>query len=152
LIVCCLHVNLHSIGTMMGFHVVTLWQNETFHFLYHISIIIWITLTRDWERRKQKPLLRGCRGGLLACSRNVFCVGLSSSSWRESFRDVISDITVCPSLQKIKCLFKEKCGEPHKNRVGSLSNYLTTGDIKIILAPLRCRLNCGDPVETKREY
>jgi hypothetical protein len=24
----------------MGFHAVTLWQNETFHFLYHMNIII----------------------------------------------------------------------------------------------------------------
>jgi hypothetical protein len=31
---------LHSIGTMMGFHAVTLWQNETFHFLYDMNIII----------------------------------------------------------------------------------------------------------------
>jgi hypothetical protein len=34
------HVYLHSKGTMMGFHAVTLWQNETFHFLYHMNIII----------------------------------------------------------------------------------------------------------------
>jgi hypothetical protein len=39
-IVCCRHDDLHSIGTMMGFHAVTLWQNETFHFLYHMNIII----------------------------------------------------------------------------------------------------------------
>jgi hypothetical protein len=39
-IVCCRHVYLHSIGTMMGFHAVTLWQNETFQFLYHMNIII----------------------------------------------------------------------------------------------------------------
>jgi hypothetical protein len=25
---------------MLGFHAVTLWQNETFHFLYHMNIII----------------------------------------------------------------------------------------------------------------
>jgi hypothetical protein len=37
---CCWHVDLHLIGTMLGFHAVTLWQNETFHFLYHINIII----------------------------------------------------------------------------------------------------------------
>jgi hypothetical protein len=24
----------------MGFHAVTLWQNETIHFLYHMNIII----------------------------------------------------------------------------------------------------------------
>jgi hypothetical protein len=42
LIVFCRHVYLHSIGTMMGFHTVTLWQNETCppHFLYHMNIII----------------------------------------------------------------------------------------------------------------
>jgi hypothetical protein len=40
LIVCCWNVYLHSIGTMLGFHAVTLWQNETFHFLYHMNIII----------------------------------------------------------------------------------------------------------------
>jgi hypothetical protein len=40
LIVFCRHVYLHSIGMMMGFHVVTLWQNETFRFLYHMNIII----------------------------------------------------------------------------------------------------------------
>jgi hypothetical protein len=34
------NVDLHSIGTMMGFHAVTMWQNETFHFLYHMNIII----------------------------------------------------------------------------------------------------------------
>jgi hypothetical protein len=34
------NVDLHSIGTMMGFHAVTLWQNETFHFLYRMNIII----------------------------------------------------------------------------------------------------------------
>jgi hypothetical protein len=32
-IIFCRHVYLHSIGTMMGFHAVTLWQNETSHFL-----------------------------------------------------------------------------------------------------------------------
>jgi hypothetical protein len=26
--------------TMMGFHAVKQWQNETFHFLYHMNIII----------------------------------------------------------------------------------------------------------------
>jgi hypothetical protein len=37
----CRHVDLHLIGTMMlGFHAVTLWQNKTFHFLYHMNIII----------------------------------------------------------------------------------------------------------------
>jgi hypothetical protein len=39
-VVCCWHVDLHSNGTTMGFHAVTLWQNETFHFLYHMNIII----------------------------------------------------------------------------------------------------------------
>jgi hypothetical protein len=35
------NVDLCSIGTMMGFHAVTLlWQNQTFHFLYHMNIII----------------------------------------------------------------------------------------------------------------
>jgi hypothetical protein len=37
---CCRHVYLHSIGSMMGILAVTLWQNETFHFLYHMNIII----------------------------------------------------------------------------------------------------------------
>jgi hypothetical protein len=36
---CRRRVDLHSIGTMVGFHAVTLWQNETFHFLYHMNII-----------------------------------------------------------------------------------------------------------------
>jgi hypothetical protein len=34
------HVYWHSVGMMMGFHAVTLWQNQTFHFLYHMNIII----------------------------------------------------------------------------------------------------------------
>jgi hypothetical protein len=38
--VCCQHLDLHSIGTMMGFHAVKLWQNEMFYFLYHMNIII----------------------------------------------------------------------------------------------------------------
>jgi hypothetical protein len=33
------NADLHSIGTMMGFHAVTLWQNETFHFVNHMNII-----------------------------------------------------------------------------------------------------------------
>jgi hypothetical protein len=36
----CRHDDLHSIRTMMGYHAVKLWQNETFHFLYHMNIII----------------------------------------------------------------------------------------------------------------
>jgi hypothetical protein len=37
----CRNVYFHSIiGTMMGFHAVKQWQNETFHFLYHMNIII----------------------------------------------------------------------------------------------------------------
>jgi hypothetical protein len=40
LVVHCPHVDLHLIRTMMGFHAVTLWQNETLHFLYHMNIII----------------------------------------------------------------------------------------------------------------
>jgi hypothetical protein len=36
----CRHVYLHSIGTMMGFHAVKLWQNETFHGHNHMNIII----------------------------------------------------------------------------------------------------------------
>jgi hypothetical protein len=36
----CRHIDLHLIGTMMGFHAETLWQNETFHFLYRMNIII----------------------------------------------------------------------------------------------------------------
>jgi hypothetical protein len=39
-IIFCRHVYLHSIETMMGFHAVSLWQNETSHFLYHMNIII----------------------------------------------------------------------------------------------------------------
>jgi hypothetical protein len=39
-IVFCRNVYLHSIGTMLGFHAASLWQNETFHFLYHMNIII----------------------------------------------------------------------------------------------------------------
>jgi hypothetical protein len=34
------HVDLHSIGTMMGFHSMTLWQNDTFHCRNHMNIII----------------------------------------------------------------------------------------------------------------
>jgi hypothetical protein len=45
----CRHDYLHSIETMMGFHAVKLWQNETFHFLHQMNIIIRI---QEWERRK----------------------------------------------------------------------------------------------------
>jgi type III secretory pathway component EscS len=37
--------------TMMGFHAVTQWQNETFHFLYHMNII---TLTHFNSRMGKK--------------------------------------------------------------------------------------------------
>jgi hypothetical protein len=63
---------------MMGFHAVTLWQNETYHFLYHMNIII---KTREWERWKQTTLLMQFRGGLLPCRRNDARVCLSSSSF-----------------------------------------------------------------------
>jgi hypothetical protein len=50
-IVYCRRVDLHSIGMMMGFHAVTQWQNETFHFLYHMNII---TLTHFNSRMGKK--------------------------------------------------------------------------------------------------
>jgi hypothetical protein len=31
---------LECLFALLGFHAVTLWQNETFHFLYHMNIII----------------------------------------------------------------------------------------------------------------
>jgi hypothetical protein len=46
-IVCCRHVNLHAFVTMMGFHAVKLWQNETFHCHNQMNIIIMI---HEWER------------------------------------------------------------------------------------------------------
>jgi hypothetical protein len=39
-IICCRRVDLHSIGTMMGFHTVKLRQNETFHRRNQMKIII----------------------------------------------------------------------------------------------------------------
>jgi hypothetical protein len=47
---CCCPVDLHSTVTVMGFHAVKLWQNETFHCHNQMNIII---LIHEWERRKQ---------------------------------------------------------------------------------------------------
>jgi hypothetical protein len=41
---------LHSIATMMGFHAVKLWQNETFHCRNQMNIIILITNGKDGSR------------------------------------------------------------------------------------------------------
>jgi hypothetical protein len=38
--VCYRNDDLHLIRMMMGFHTVKLWQNEAFHFPYHMNIIM----------------------------------------------------------------------------------------------------------------
>jgi hypothetical protein len=65
-IVFCWNVYLHSIGTMLGFHhAVTLWQNETFHFLYHMNIIIQTHFNSRTAKMEAKT--EEYRGGLLPC-------------------------------------------------------------------------------------
>jgi hypothetical protein len=70
----CLHVDLHSIGTMMGFHAVKLWQNETFHFLYHIYIIIQTHFNSQMAEMEAKTLHGEHRGGLLPCGSTKSCL------------------------------------------------------------------------------
>jgi hypothetical protein len=53
-IVCCRHVDLHSIGTMMGFHAEKLRQNETLHCHSQMKVVF---QTYEWERRKLNTLL-----------------------------------------------------------------------------------------------
>jgi hypothetical protein len=103
-IVCCRHVDLHYIGTVMGFHAVTPWQNETFHFLYYMNIITLITHTstqHEQERRKQTTLIREHRGALLPCESNVVCFCLSSPFWRFGANDDVmwSRRTLRPHLR-----------------------------------------------------
>jgi hypothetical protein len=43
-------IDLHSIGTMLGFHAAKLWQKETFYCRNQMNIII---LIHKWERKKQ---------------------------------------------------------------------------------------------------
>jgi hypothetical protein len=46
----CRHVDLHSIGTMMGLPAVKRLQNETFHCHNHMNIIILITNGKDGSK------------------------------------------------------------------------------------------------------
>jgi hypothetical protein len=66
---------------MLGFHAVTLWQNETFHFLYHMNIIIQTHFNSRMGKMEAKTTTE-YRGGLLPCESNGVCVCLSSSFWR----------------------------------------------------------------------
>jgi hypothetical protein len=60
----------------MGFHAVTLWQTETFHFLYHMNIIIKTHLNSRTGKMEANDTLREHRGGLLPCGSNAVCVFL----------------------------------------------------------------------------
>jgi hypothetical protein len=66
----CWHVDLHSIGMMMGFHAVKPWKEATFHFLYHMNIIIKTHL----NSRTGKMEANNTSEAYCCCGRNVVCV------------------------------------------------------------------------------
>jgi hypothetical protein len=77
---------------MMGFHAVTQWQNETFHFLYHMNIITLTHFNSRMGKKAAKTLLREHRGNLLPLVKEMLFVSL----FRRRFGandDVIKDVS-----------------------------------------------------------
>ena len=96
-IVCCRHVDCHSIGMMMG----CLQQNHgnkqpfTFSIEWISSSLLTLTCEQEWWN--QTTLLLQYRGGLLPCRRNVVCFCHSSIDrfapncmWRHTWRHVVA--------------------------------------------------------------
>jgi hypothetical protein len=86
----CRHDDLHSIRTMMGFHAVKLWQNETFHHRNHMNIIF-LQLGNGTEGSKLSRQ-RCCRGANYLATKWTFVsvfpvVVLRPHLWRELSTD-----------------------------------------------------------------